>query len=219
MAPAFEQHSTAMLNERVKVLRADRSLSECFWSQVAALHRQEIHDGFLSSLNSRFLESVYWSIADSDRAFLLLATDSTSATVLGFICGSTDTKRTMLDCLLHSGIRLLLAVLPNAFSFRTVRKMFETVRYANTSSRDRLPRAEILNFCVDRHVQGRGIGRLLFSALQSEFHSRGVERIKIVTGESQISAQRFYETTHARRVGNLEIHDNSKSVVFIYDIN
>jgi ribosomal protein S18 acetylase RimI-like enzyme len=145
--------------------------------------------------------------------------------LLGFICGSTNTKSTFIQVLLRSGIGLIFSLLPNVFSFRTIKKMYETVRYASTgasetaSASEVLPRAEILNFCVNGRIQGRGIGRLLFTALCSEFRQRGVATIKIVTGEYQISAQRFYHAAHARLAGNLEIHENSKSVVFLYDIN
>ena len=53
----------------------------------------------------------------------------------------------------------------------------------------------------------------------AEFKLRGVNRIKIVTGESQMSAQRFYDSVRATRVGDVQVHEGTKSVVFIYDIS
>ncbi|MGO9339983.1 MAG: GNAT family N-acetyltransferase [Terracidiphilus sp.] len=205
--------------ENVTVIKAVPSLPASFWCEVAALHRREIHGGFISSLNPKFLQSIYKSIARSDNAFLLAACETETERVHGFICGSTNTKSVLIQVLLRSGVGLIVSLLPNVFSLRTVRKLFETARYAGAGASEALPRAEILNFCVDRQVQRRGMGRLLFAALRAEFRQRGVQTIKIVTGESQIGAQRFYDAVNARRAGNLEIHDNSKSVVFLYDIS
>jgi ribosomal protein S18 acetylase RimI-like enzyme len=213
-------HDMADLNNGVCVTKADSSMPASFWRELVALHRLEIQRGFISSLNPKFLESIYKSIARSNDAFLLVATETGTGSLLGFICGSTNTKATLVQVMLRSGIGLVLSLLPNAISFRTIRKMFETVRYANGKvDLGTLPRAEILNFCVDRRVQGKGIGSMLFAALRNEFRLRAVKQIRIVTGESQISAQRFYEAVHARRAGNLQIHDNSRSVVFVYDIH
>jgi len=209
----------AKANAGVRITKAVPSLPASLWRDVAALHRQEIDGGFISSLNPKFLESIYRSIARSNQAFLLAATDAETGKLLGFICGSSNTKSTLMQVFLQSGAGLFFSLLPNAFSFRTIGKMLETARYANTGASAALPRAEILNFCVDGRMQGRGIGRLLFTALCTEFRRRGVATIKIVTGESQTGAQRFYEAVNARRAGNLQIHENSKSVVFLYDIS
>jgi len=219
MPQISEQQGIDKVGERVNIVRAVPSLAASFWSQVATLHRQEIRGGFLSSLNPRFLESIYRSIARGDKAFLLAATDTKSARVLGFICGSTDSRRTLMQCLSHSGIGLFFAVLPNACSFQTVRKMLESVRYASARPSDTLPRAEILNFCVDRNVQGQGIGRLLFRALRTEFRDRGVQSIKIVTGASQEKAQRFYRAMNAQLVDEVEVHKGTGSLIFVYSLD
>jgi ribosomal protein S18 acetylase RimI-like enzyme len=209
----------ASLNRSISVTKADPSMPASFWREIAVLHQREIQRGFISSLNPKFLESIYKSIARSNDAFLLVATESGTGRLLGFICGSTNTKATLVHVMVQSGARLVFALLPNAISFRTIRKMFETVRYAKGNGNPgTLPRAEILNFCVDRRVQGKGIGGMLFAALRNEYRLRAVKQIKIVTGESQVSAQRFYEAVNARRTGDLQIHDNSRSVVFVYDI-
>jgi ribosomal protein S18 acetylase RimI-like enzyme len=214
-----EARSAAAVNDAVGILKVDRSRPAQFWRDVAALHRQEIHGGFLTSLNPRFLESIYRSIAGSKEAFLLAATDGASGRLLGFICGSTNTRKTLVHSVLHSGPGPMLSILPSMFSLHTVGRIFETIRYANGGATETLPRAEILNFCVDRTVQGRGIGKMLFAALRDEFRARGVKTIKIVTGESQITAQQFYHAVKARPAGTVEIHNDSHSVVFLYDIS
>ena len=189
-----------------------------FWNQIARLHQHEIREGFLSTLTLEFLARLYAAVVRSDKGFLLAAVYSDTGNVAGFICGATDTGRVLRECTWRSGFRLVIPLLPHVFSRRTITRVLETLRYASgNGDSTNLPRAEILNFCVDGNQQGRGIGRRLFAGLTNEFKRRGIHRIKIVTGESQASAQKFYDSARASRVGDVQIHKGIKSVVFVYE--
>lgn len=199
-------------------MMADCTRPPNFWRQIAHLHQQEIREGFLSTLSVEFLARLYAAVVRSDKLFLLAAVDGSMDKVVAFICASTDTKSVLKQCIWQSGFRLIVPLLPRLLSGRTLAHLFESMRYASNGDAT-LPKAEILNFCVDGKSQGKGVGRRLFGSLISEFSRRGVHRIKIVTGESQVSAQLFYEAMQAYRVGTAEVHEGTKSVVFLYDIN
>ena len=51
-----------------------------------------------------------------------------------------------------------------------------------------------------------------------EFLNRGITECKIVTGESQDKARRFYESLNAQQVAETEIHSGAKSLIFVYQI-
>lgn len=189
------------------------------WDEIAVLHKREIADGFLSTLNQKFLARLYAAVVRCNEAFLLVATQGDTRKVVGFICGATDTSRVLRGCLWRSGFRLMVPLLPRLFSWQIATRALETLRYAGNGGSAVFPRAEILNFCVAGNLQGLGIGRSLFAALAAEFKQRGIGSIKIVTGESQISAQGFYDSVRATRVGDVQVHEGTHSVAFIYDIS
>jgi ribosomal protein S18 acetylase RimI-like enzyme len=206
------------MNPDLSIVKVDRERPPNFWREIASLHQEEIQEGFLSTLGQEFLARLYAAVVQSDDAFLLAALVGNAGKVAGFICGSTDTNQVMRDCIFQSGFRLIPPLLPRVLSLRTVSKILETLRYSRHNGSSALPKAEILNFCVSRGVQRQGVGRRLFGALISEFKRRGVDQIKIVTGESQVTARRFYEAIHARQIGNIEVHTGARSVVFLYQI-
>jgi len=205
------------MNPEISVVMADSTESPEFWYQVADLHQREIRGGFLSTLTRDFLALLYASIVKSDQAFLLAGV-GTGGDVVGFICVAVDAGRVLKRCIWRFGWRLAAPLLPQLFCWSTFVKVFETLRYARSGGDIALPRAEILNFCVSEDQQGKGIGRYLFAGATAELRERGVARIRIVTGESQTRAQRFYDSAHARRVGDVQIHKGVRSVVFIYEI-
>jgi ribosomal protein S18 acetylase RimI-like enzyme len=180
----------------------------------ARIHRDEITAGFLSTMGEDFLAQLYRTIARSSSAFLFIA--RTNHRILGFVCGSQDTKRVYRDFLLHAGLRMVPKLLPTLFSIARVKRVFETLRYPRRRELATLPDAEILNFCVSSDAQGLGIGRALFGKMLVEFKSRGVECIRIVVGESQKTAQRFYAAAGAEQVARVSVHRESPSIVYLY---
>ena len=185
--------------------------------QLAEIHQEEITAGFLSTLGPDFLERLYRFIAASRHAFIFAATGQGQAR--GFICGSLNTNRLYRDLLLRHGWELAPRLLPRIFSVARLRRLKETLFYPQKRECRELPVSEILNFCVRRRYQRQGIARLLFKYLVAEFKSFQIEKIKIVTGEQQTSAQAFYQAMHARQISDLIIHDGTLSHVFIYDID
>jgi len=120
---------------------------------------------------------------------------------------------------MRNGIFILPLIIPKILSFRKIRRIFETLIYPQKKESIALPKNEILNFCISSDFQRKGIGKKLFKVLVSEFKNLNFNKIKIVTGLSQIKAQRFYESLGAIKVIDIEIHRNIKSLIYIYNIN
>lgn len=170
----------------------------------------------MSTLGDGFLRLLYTTLARSDSAFVLVVTNGDR--VEGFIVGATDTGLVYKEFFRRAGIRALPVLLPKLLSPARVKRVFETLLYPNRKRDDGLPEPEILNFCVRSGLQGQGIGSRLFGALCQEFLARGVPQIRIVTGESQVSAQKFYESKGASHASDIEVHRDSKSRVYVYDL-
>lgn len=187
-----------------------------YFDQLAEIHQSEIEQGFLSSLGVRFLRNLYGGLAKSPGAFVFAAVRDEE--VMGFICGSTDTGKVYRGFLLSSGVVAAAQLVPKLLSWQRVRRLLETLFYPSRNQSLDLPKSEILNFCVSRSCQRMGIGKRLFADLVAEFQRRHVKSIRIVTGESQIKAQCFYESLQATKRAEIEVHDGTKSLVYTYDI-
>lgn len=189
---------------------------EPVFGQLAEIHRKEIHEGFLSTLGDDFLTLLYRTLAQSESAFVLV--DEDSGTVQGFIVGAVDTGGVYKQFFKKAGVRALPILLPKLLSLKRIKRVIETLFYPKGKQQDDLPEPEILNFCVRSELQGKGVGGQLFKALCEEFRRREVKQIRIVTGETQKSAQLFYEAKGAEHATNMEVHKDSSSRVYVYDL-
>ncbi|MCA8997335.1 MAG: GNAT family N-acetyltransferase [Planctomycetaceae bacterium] len=184
--------------------------------QIAALHQQEIREGFLSSLGQDFLTRLYVAILENPDVFIFAAREN--GRTLGYICGAVSTRGVYKKFLVRHAWHVAPTIISRLFSPRTIRRITETLLYPSKTDDSGLPEPEILNFCVSSTQQRRGIGKRLFSALCQEFARRNVDQIRIVTGESQDSAQRFYEALGAKKAQEIEVHAGTKSLVYTFDI-
>jgi ribosomal protein S18 acetylase RimI-like enzyme len=184
--------------------------------ELARLHSEEIDGGFLTSLGPRVLAILYEGIGSSPDAFIFTA--SVDGRIVGFLCGSTNTRRVYRHVLREQWLGLVRAAGPKLFNLRNLRLSLETLRYPSKRVPEGLPAAEILNFCVTHHLHRAGIGRNLFVAMTTEFRRRGIGQIRIVTGPTQGSAIQFYQKFGATRVGTIDVHSRTGSELFRYSI-
>lgn len=184
--------------------------------QVAKLHRDEIEGGFLSSLGEKFLTKLYQAISKNPQVVIIAAREGKET--LGYLCCAASTAGVYRDFLIKHAWRVAPAIAWKLLSVSKLKRVAETLLYPAKTDDAGLPEPEILNFCVNSNQQRRGIGRNLFSAMCEEFHKRGIRDIRIVTGESQLSAQQFYESLGATKVQEIELHAGAKSIVYTYEI-
>ena len=142
--------------------------------------------------------------------------------VVGFIAISIHTKeffKQFLKTKVFSNLHLIpfatfgkiffiksLEVLKYPFSNKITNKIF-------------ISNSEIFNFCVDGCQQGQGVGKLLFSKAIKQLEASQIKTLKIVTGQMQVNAQRFYYKSGATLSHRIMIHKGEESMVFKYKIN
>ncbi|MCB1521839.1 MAG: GNAT family N-acetyltransferase [Hyphomicrobiaceae bacterium] len=175
-----------------------------------------ITDGFMTRLGTGFLTEFYRSLASLPDSFVLVSMDN--GAIDGLIAGSTNSRSLMRRAVLRRSWRFAPHLLRFMVRREFLKKITETIAYPSKSGFDDLPDAEILNFAVSSGKRGKGLGRQLFAALVDEFKARGTRRIRIVTGALQDEANAFYHRVGAGRVGDVSVHANSKSLVYIYEI-
>lgn len=183
---------------------------------IAKIHEEEIEEGLLSTLGTRFLVMLYQTLADSPHSFLFVARDEEE--IRGFVCGSTNTGRVYIDFMKRSGLGAFLILAPKLFSPKRLFRIVETILYPGKKSERELPDSEILNFCVSRRSQRQGVGKLLFKRMSEEFLRRNIRTIKIVTGKSQTKAQSFYESLGAEFATGTQVHRGTESLVYTFEI-
>lgn len=191
--------------------RDRKTLDDC-----ADLHLQEIPGGFLPTFGRYFLRQLYDYLASSKGSFLIVAVEGNRT--LGFICGSYGEGSLYKTFALRKGVLIGIPILMRLFRKGTLTKIREVISYPAGEEYDHLPGSEILNFCVSREAQGRGVGRRLFQELCEEYRRCDIDEIRIVTGSDQARAQRFYEHMGAQRKGELQVHDGHVSFVYTYTI-
>ena len=201
------------MDEPIRIRRAGEADGEAVFAQLAAIHHAVV-PGFLATLGEPFLARLYRVLATSGHSFVFVA--ERGEEVLGLIAGSMNTGKVYRDFMWRAGVRGSFLLGRKLLSLRRLRRMLETLLYPKQQTD--LPDEEILNFCLRHDAQRQGIGGRLFRALEEEFLSRGVQRIKIVTGGQQFKAHRFYEKLGARKVLETEVHKGTKSFIYLHDL-
>ena len=204
------------MNDDIRLVRLDDKTPAVYINQLARIHREEIKEGFLSTLGVPFLRRLYHALVRSQYACVIAAVGDEQ--ILGFICGSWNTGRIYREFLTRWGLLAAPVLLPKLLTFARLRKVLETLFYPSRAENQDFPREEILNFCVTAACQRKGVGKRLFFALMEEFRRRGVQAVKIVTGEGQKSARAFYESLGMSQAGEISIHGGSASFVYVYRI-
>jgi len=180
------------------------------FQSVARLHAASITTGFLSTLPRPFLTTLYKSIAQCKGSTVIVALDE-HENVCGFVAGAVSVTSMYKKVLLRSAIPLVWYILPHLFSTKTIRKLFETVRYgfvkSNTheetavdikSSQSPVTRhqslssSELLSIAVDSSLRGKGTGKKLINELELFFRHNGVFDYKVVTFSKDSTSNSFY---------------------------
>jgi len=176
-------------------------------ARAAALHSEQIADGFLSRLGPRFLTRLYRRVCRTDNSFLLVAEHS--GRIVGFVAGSVDTRRLFAGFLARDGAA---AVLGSAWPLLSSwRQVIETLRRGRGES-GHAADGELLAIAVDPALQGRGVGRRLVDALLAEMDRRGAGTVAVVVGADNTPALSLYGSSGFAPVQRFELHRGTASV-------
>jgi ribosomal protein S18 acetylase RimI-like enzyme len=191
-----------------------------YFLECAKIHSKEIPGGFLPTLGLDFLSSLYEVFSKSKYSFLLLAIED--GRVVGFIAISLHTKeffRQYLKTKIFKNLHQIPIVTFGKIFFIKSLEVFKYLFSNKTSSETFISNSEVFNFCVDGCVQGKGVGQFLFLNAVDRLRMKRIKTLKIVTGQSQIDAQKFYYKSGAILSHKIIVHDDEESVVFKYQIN
>ena len=184
--------------------------------QVAALHADNIAQGFLSTLGVGFLALLYRAIDEAPGSVLLV--ESRGGRAVGFIAGTTSLPA-VYRRMLRRPFALARVLLPVMFRPRTLRRIAEILRYGRKGGAPvgAPADAELLSLAVAPAYRGRaggGVAEQLYARLVDHFQHAGQAEMRIVVGQSLASAQRFYRRMGAEPVGPVEVHPGEQSILF-----
>lgn len=187
-------------------------------SQVVGIHRQEIGQGFLSSLGDRTLNLIFSLSAQGESGVLITAMDPISGQICGFVCGTTDTSAFYRDFLRRHLFTGTLQLAPKLLSPARLWRVMETLIYPTRKIDVDLPEAELLIIAVADTYKGRGVAQALFYELVKVFSEKRVPRFKVVAGASLARAQRFYQKLGPAKRASIEVHRGQLSTVYIFNV-
>jgi ribosomal protein S18 acetylase RimI-like enzyme len=173
---------------------------------AAALHADQISEGFLSLLGPSFLRRLYRRIARTPDSFLLIVEDGTDT--VGFLAGSTDVSGLYRSFVLRDGI-------PAAFTsagrlLRSWRRVMETLHHGASDAADG---GELLAVAVDPALRGCGVGTLLVNGFLKEMGQRRQDAAHVVVAADNETAIALYGRAGFGRAERFELHPGTASLL------
>lgn len=178
---------------------------------IARLHQQNITDGFLSSLGTRFLNQLYRSLVVWPGAVVLVA-DAGSGP-LGFVAGIENTRDFYRHFVLRRGLAAGLAALPRLINPSNLKKAIETLDYPATETDQE--GGELLSMAVDVSWRGKGVASLL----GSELLSRLGRTVRVVVGAENSAAIAAYRELGFGDPKPTQVHSGEPSLVLTWGQN
>jgi len=202
--------------DNIVIKRRDFSSGDL--NEIVAIHREQISQGFLSSLGDDILELVFANIIDSKHSFLITAVDKSKSLTCGFICGTVDVRKLYGNFIFKKFFRATFHILPKLLTAERIRKIVETLIYPLKGDHDSVPRAEFLDFALKAEYQGTGLAQQMFYEAVDAFYSMGIKEFKSPVNERLIVSQRFHEKMGARKASYVQIHKGQTSIVYVFDV-
>ena len=174
--------------------------------RVAELHHAAMGNSLWSQLGQRFLRALYRGLLGTPQFIGFVYEDPSSATIEGFIAGSTNTETMFKTCFKASAPRLGITALLGIRSVGVARRLIETFRYFDDSALAFTTTAESL-FCSftpklrGKRVSGH-INKVLFDTLCAE----GFQAVKITTEVDNIGANRQLQSWGFQVVGQFQFY-------------
>lgn len=186
------------------------------YKQVAELHAACIDQGFLSKLGVPFLALMYRSIDEAADAVLLV--EMRDGKVCGFVSGGAGMSA-IYRCMFKRPVRLAWALLPSLVRPSRIRYIADILQYRRRQPKEsHLPKSELLSIAVDPSARGSGIAESLYLRLVEHFNAQGVSAFRITVGEALTTAHRFYKRMGALPAGQMEVHANQPSTIYVHTL-
>jgi|SRR5262249_33985972 len=183
-----------------------------YFQEVAHLHETELQAGLLAKLGAPFLADFYDYLARDPGCVLLVALEGDM--VIGFVSGTYDIGKFYQRFILRRGLKLAARMIPYLLSNRSLSTIASIRRYMLSRDTTQLPVSELTSLAVHPGTRRKGVGKMLFAALQEHFRSRGVEAFQVTAAVTQPAALRFYPTLGAKFVTKTQL-GTLESFVFV----
>jgi GNAT superfamily N-acetyltransferase len=171
---------------------------------VAKLHIEGIHMGFLSSLGVDFVASLYKAIAESKDSFGYVALKE--GKVVGFASFTMDLDRLYKSVVSKSGFKFFVLLFRKMFSIAMLRKVFETLFYPSRIKKLNLPKAEFLSMAISPDARGHGLATRFVKTGFEESRRRGIKELKILAAEKIGPINKMYEKFGFQITTKIENH-------------
>ena len=182
--------------------------------QVARLHAANLNQSFLSSLGVGFLTELYRAIDRCPQSVLIVKSEQ--GNVVGFVTGLAGPMTLVYKRLMRRFLIWSMPLFPVLCSPSRMSRVAEILRYTKKGApRTDLPTAELLSIVVTPDHRGNGTAVALYLDLKAYFKQMQVTRFKIVVGENLAPAHKFYQRMGAQPLAELELHQGTKSVVYV----
>ncbi len=183
---------------------------------LAVLHKENINQGFLSSLGKPFLRSLYIYLIKKE--LVIISRDGNIIT--GFVSYSYDSSG-IIKRFIFSRPQVIFTILfylirrPSLF-----RSVFETMKAPGksneqTKSDEIIPFGELLSITVDPKYQKGGTGTVLLKALEAELKRSNIKAYKVVAGNKLEGANKFYQKNGFILAKTVNIHGDSLSSLYV----
>ena len=183
-----------------------RSGTEGDAAAAAALHADQIREGFLTFLGEKFLRRLYRRLARTPDSFLLIADFEGSA--IGFLAGSTHVRALYRSFVWRDGVPATFACGGRLLRFPV--RALETLRHGTGASGQG---AELLAIAVDPSAQGRGAGTLLVEGFLHEVTARRETAAHVVVAADNDAATALYRKAGFGTVERFELHQGTDSLL------
>jgi GNAT superfamily N-acetyltransferase len=171
---------------------------------VAKLHIEGIHMGFLSTLGVDFVSSLYKAIAQSEDSFGYVALKE--GKVVGFASFTMDLDRLYKSVVSKSGFKFFVLLCCKMFSFVRIKKVFETLFYPGRIKKLNLPKAEFLSMAISPDARGHGLATRFVKTGFEECQRRGIKELKILAAEKIGPINKMYEKFGFQVATKIENH-------------
>ena len=187
------------------------------YRQVAHLHAANLDQGFLATMGVGFLTELYRAIDKCPQSVLIVKCEQ--GKVIGFVSGVAAPMFVVYRRLMRRFLIWSIPLFPVLVSPARMSRVAEILRYAKSESPHHdLPIPELLSIVVAPNCRGKGIAESMYADLIEYFRQMQVAQFKIVVGEKLLPAQKFYVRMGAQPLAEMELHQGTKSVVYVQTV-
>jgi len=180
---------------------------------LANLHADLITGGFLPRLGRRFMRVLYRGLLEWDGGRVYVVDDEGG--VVGFVAAVTEVGSFYKWFVRRHWWRAALSALPALLDPRNLRRAWESLRYGNESDEPSIS-SEVLSLGVAVRGRGRGLSRLLLTAVLDRLSADGYSAVRVVVGSDNEVAIAAYERAGFHGHDEIEVHRGETSEVLVW---